>query len=323
MGTDTILYRALMENGAAELFQAVVETNVLSSVLVLLSSRTGYYQSAGSSHDGMNLGASHFLINGIAGVLKEEGRDTFNLGGAAEGSSLARFKLGFGPETVELPAATCYVGPIWKRKLRSAIRAVRSDRERLVPILTGSSSRLLVFRLDTEASAAAPVAPVPDARLEPLNENQLAALPCPVDDSDFRSRQLERLRRFGKSYAYAVHVGEAIAHVSWLLPPSAVAAEAPVILELQEGEAEITGCETVAAFRGKGLYPYAIQCLASLARDQGIRRIYMKTSEANVASQHGIRKAGLSPIGSVRLIHPPLAPSYTIVRRKLARFSKM
>lgn len=317
MGADTKPYRALMENEAAELFQAVLGTNVLSSVLVLLSARTGYYQSAGSSPDGMSIGASHFLIDGIAGILKEEGRDTFNLGGAAEGSSLARFKLGFGSETIVLPAATCYVGPIWKRKLQSAIRLIRSDRKRLVASLTGSSLRLLVFQLETEAATSAPVAPVLGARLEPLNEEQLAALPCPIDDPDFRNRQLERLRRFGKSYAYGVRVGDTIAHISWLLPPSAVAVEVPVILELQEGEAEITGCETAAEFRGKGLYPYAVQCLASVARDQGTRRIYMKTQQTNVASQRGIRKAGLSPIGSVRLIHPPLAPSCTIIRRTL------
>ncbi len=214
-------------------------------------------------------------------------------------------------------------GPIWKRKLRSAIRLVRSDRERLVRILTGSSSRLLVFLLETEAAASAPVAPVPEARLEPLNEEQLAALPCPVDDPDFRSRQLERLRRFGKSYAFVVRVGDTIAHISWMLPPSAVASEIPVVLELQEGEAEITGCETAPAFRGKGLYAYAIQCLASLARNQGIRRIYMKTHETNFASQRGIQKAGLRPAGSVRLIHLPLAPSHTIIRRTLTPFSKM
>lgn len=211
-----------------------------------------------------------------------------------------------------------WVGPIWKRKLRTAISLLRSDRERLVRNLTGSSSRLLVFLLETETVAFVPVAPLPEARLEPLNEEQLALLPCPVDDPDFRRRQLERLRRFGKSYAFAVRVGDMIAHISWLLPPSAVASEVPVVLELQEGEAEITGCETSSAFRGKGLYGYAIQCLASLARKQGIRRIYMKTLETNLASQRGIQKAGLSPAGSVRLIHLPLVPSLTIIRRTLA-----
>lgn len=318
ISTDTMLYRALLENQAAELFQAVLGRNVLSSVLVLLSPRTAYYQSAGSSPEGMNTGASHFLIHSIAEVLKNEGRHTFNLGGAAEGSSLARFKLGFGPETLILPAATCYVGPVWKRKLRSAIRLARSDRGELIRTLTGNSSRLLVFRLDTETATSAPVAPVPEVQFVPLNEEQLATLPCSIADPDFRNRQMERLHRLGKSYAYAVRVGDTIAHVSWLLPASAIASDIPRILKLREDEAEISGCETAPAFRGKGLYPYAIQCLANLARKQGIRHIYMKTVETNVASQSGIRKAGLKPIGSVRLIHPPLAPSRTIVRRRLA-----
>jgi RimJ/RimL family protein N-acetyltransferase len=223
---------------------------------------------------------------------------------------------------LSLSSSDRWAGPAWQRKLRTAIRLLRSDRERLVRNLTGSSSRLLVFLLETEAVTSVPVAPVPDARLEPLNEEQLAALPCPVDEPDFRSRQLERLRRFGKSYAFAVRVGDTIAHISWLLPPSAVASEIPVVLELQEGEAEITGCETDSAFRGKGLYGYAIQSLAVLAREQGIRRIYMKTHETNLASQRGIRKAGLSPAGFVRLIHLPLVPSRTIVRRALAPISK-
>jgi RimJ/RimL family protein N-acetyltransferase len=153
--------------------------------------------------------------------------------------------------------------------------------------------------------------------LKPLSQEQLAALPCPVDDPGFRDRQLKRLHRFGRSYAYAVQVGDTIAHVSWLLPASAVASDVPAVLELGPDEAEITGCETTPAFRGKGLYGYAIQCLAHLAHGQGIRRIYMKTLETNRESQSGIRKAGLAAIGSVRLIHPPLAPSRTIVRRTL------
>jgi GNAT superfamily N-acetyltransferase len=197
----------------------------------------------------------------------------------------------------------------------------RTDRAGLVRILTGSSSRLLVFRLETEA-AAGPIAPVGEVRLEPLNEEKLARTAPTFDDSDFQNRQLDRLRRFGKSYAYAVYVGNSIAHVSWLLPPSAVAAETPAVLELEDGEAEISGCETAPAFRGQGLYGYAIQGLACLARDHGIRRIYMKTLEANLASLRGIQKAGLSPIGSVRLIHPPLMPSRTFIRRTLSKVPK-
>jgi hypothetical protein len=64
------------------------------------------------------------------------------------------------------------------------------------------------------------------------------------------------------------YIWATLSRISWLLPPSAVARDLPAILQLQEDEAEITGCETALAFRGKGLYPYAIQCLASVARQK-------------------------------------------------------
>jgi hypothetical protein len=58
-------------------------------------------------------------------------------------------------------------------KPRTTIRLGAPTFGGLVCISTGSSSRLLVFRLETEA-AAAPIAPVGEARLEPLNEAKLA-----------------------------------------------------------------------------------------------------------------------------------------------------
>ena len=57
----------------------------------------------------------------------------------------------------------------------------------------------------------------PDAQFDILNEEELRRLENPTDDPDFRNRQIERLRRFGQSYAYAVRVGGVVAHVSWLL----------------------------------------------------------------------------------------------------------
>ncbi len=319
LDTEAAFYRALMQQGAAELFQAVLGDSILSSVFVMLSPLTGYYQSAGSSPEGMSLGASHFLLHEIAQVLQREGRYTFNLGGADRGSSLARFKLGFGPETVLLTAATAYIGAPWKKKLRSAVTLARTDRKEFLKTLMGSTLGMQVFRGETSSVPPAPDLPVPEARFEPLSEEQLSALSSPADDPDFHNRQMDRLRRFGKSYAYAVWVGDAVAHISWMLPPAAVERDNPVVLQLEEDEREITCCETDTAFRGKGLYPYAIQCLAAVAREQGVRRIYMKTTDANQSSQHGIRKAGLKLIGAAQVIHPPLAPSKTIIRRKFAK----
>ena len=118
-------YRAYLQHGAAELFQAMRDTEVLSSVLVLKSPLSAYYHSAGTNPDGMSLGASHFLIHSISKHLQAEGFSQFNLGGAAEGSSLARFKQGFGPNVVVVPAAACHVGPAWKKYVRHAIRKLR------------------------------------------------------------------------------------------------------------------------------------------------------------------------------------------------------
>jgi lipid II:glycine glycyltransferase (peptidoglycan interpeptide bridge formation enzyme) len=123
---------AFLRSGLGELFQAVHEDRVLSSVLVLHAPRGGYYQSAGTSLEGMAMCASHFLINCIANQLRDEGDETLNLGGADEDSGLARFKEGFGATRMPLPAATYFLGAWWRRKGNRAIRLVLSVRKTLL-----------------------------------------------------------------------------------------------------------------------------------------------------------------------------------------------
>ncbi len=100
-------FRDLIDTGAGRLFQASTsEQVILSSLLVLLSERGAYYHSAGTSPDGMSLGASQFLIAGVAERLAGRGVRQFNLGGAtADQPGLARFKAGFGTRVIELEAA--------------------------------------------------------------------------------------------------------------------------------------------------------------------------------------------------------------------------
>ncbi len=104
-----------LTSGAGELFQAFQDATTLSSVLVLRAPLAGYYHSAGTSPEGMAVGASHFLIDSIANQLQSEGAHTFNLGGADEDSSLARFKEGFGASRVPLVSASWSLGPAWRR----------------------------------------------------------------------------------------------------------------------------------------------------------------------------------------------------------------
>jgi hypothetical protein len=123
---------ALLQSGAGELFQALRDATVLSSVLALRAPNGGYYQSAGTSPEGMAVGASHFLIHCIASQLRADGAQIFNLGGADEESSLARFKQGFGASRVPLPSASCYIGPSWRRWVSRGLALIHFGRATLL-----------------------------------------------------------------------------------------------------------------------------------------------------------------------------------------------
>ena len=121
-------FLTMTRSGAGVLFQAVLDGLVVSSVMVLLARRGAYYQSAGTSGEGMASGASHFLVYEIAKSLKAEAFDVFNLGGADQHSvGLERFKSGFGSEKVELACATYFLGGKLKKRLGTVVRLLRSS----------------------------------------------------------------------------------------------------------------------------------------------------------------------------------------------------
>ncbi|MEE8529536.1 MAG: hypothetical protein V3S35_02060, partial [Nitrosomonadaceae bacterium] len=59
----------LIESGAGEIFQAVLASQVVSSNLILMAEKAGYNHTQGTSPEGMDCGAAHFLIHGIACAL--------------------------------------------------------------------------------------------------------------------------------------------------------------------------------------------------------------------------------------------------------------
>jgi hypothetical protein len=118
--------RFLVRHGAGQLFQAMLGEKVVSSALVLLSAKTGYCHTAGTSPEGMNCGASHLLNYETAKTLQERAMTAYNLGGVQDlDSGLAKFKLRFGARIVELEAADFLVGSRLVEGLSKAARWLR------------------------------------------------------------------------------------------------------------------------------------------------------------------------------------------------------
>ncbi len=116
----------LIESGTGEIFQAVLDGQVVSSNAILIAEKGGYNHTQGTSPEGMDCGAAHFLIHEIACALRAEGKEVFNLGGTddpAPESGLKKFKTGFGPgtEKIELESATFEPGNLGASFLRRAM----------------------------------------------------------------------------------------------------------------------------------------------------------------------------------------------------------
>jgi len=119
----------LIRHGAGELFQAVLDGQVVSSVLVTLAAKGGYSHTAGTSPEGMSCGASHLLNYEIARALQSRSMELYNLGGIHElESGLAEYKLRFGARLVELGAANFFLGGRLRKGLTTAVRLARDMR---------------------------------------------------------------------------------------------------------------------------------------------------------------------------------------------------
>ena len=117
---------SIASSGAADIFQVVRDDAVLSSLLVIRSRTGAYYHSAGTSHEGMEIGASHFLVHSVARVLQDEGVKIFNLGGAEiENPGLRAFKSRFGTVPVETEAVRAVLCGVVHRRFVEACHVLK------------------------------------------------------------------------------------------------------------------------------------------------------------------------------------------------------
>jgi hypothetical protein len=125
--TELNIFRAMLASGAGEIFQATLDGTIVSSILLLHARAGSYYQSAGTSSEGMNRGASAFVIVETALALKNEGRAQFNLGGAGpDNPGLQRYKSGFGCAEIPLEQASFSLMPALMQQARKAASRLMS-----------------------------------------------------------------------------------------------------------------------------------------------------------------------------------------------------
>ena len=287
--------KALLEHGAGELFQAVRDGQVLASALIVKAEQGAYYQTAGNSDAGRDCGAATFLVFEIAQTLKQQGYDSFNLGGAEKGNrGLQDFKTGFGAEPVALESASFFLGSALQKKLVTTLRLLRDDPRGLLNHMIGRLDRYVVYAADPIDIKAQEVE---GAVLKKLSDEELAGLPT---EQDFLKDQVDRLNRLGFNDAYGVFYKGELANISWLITAEHDRRIRPRNVKLRSDEAEITNCVTLPQFRGLGLYPFAIRCLCQVAaKTGGIRKVFMITNINNLSSQRGMQKAGLLPQGKI------------------------
>ena len=105
-GAHAAFLQAFLDNGAGELFQAVRDDVVYSSMLVLRAPLGAYDQSSGTTTEGMRIGAAQFLIGAAGRALASEGVAFLNLGGVQEHETgLRAFKSHFGAREHAIVAA--------------------------------------------------------------------------------------------------------------------------------------------------------------------------------------------------------------------------
>ena len=71
------------------------------------------------------------------------------------------------------------------------------------------------------------------------------------------------------------------------------------LLGLPVGAALLGNAYTVPAYRGKGCQGRSVLVRARLAKQAGFEAVYSETSPDNVASQRGLRKAGMCELGHI------------------------
>lgn len=146
----------------------------------------------------------------------------------------------------------------------------------------------------------------------PIVKGDLAALDCGRKHSERLVWEFQCHLYDGARDFFWYRENGTIGHISWLYYK-----EVPNrILRLGEKECEIKFCLTLPEFRGKGLYPAALQTIQQYLKEQGYERCFICVKDDNLASIRGIEKSGFQLAGRMRVCK---AFGFQISRRRDTR----
>ena len=322
-------FEALLTSGSGEIFQVYHKDKVVSSIMLVKSKYYAYYQSGGTSEDGIQYGASVFCICEVATILKSEGIQLFNLGEAdVNEEDLHRFKTGFGARPVKLEAVSISVGSPIKRKIRKVAKLTIRDPIGLIKLIIRDPlgniktlventlikvERTLVFSVNpADISITNTNDKERHVEFRKINDEELARLSQQIEYRDYA----ERFRKLGLNPAYGLYVNGAIVHISYLVDEEMDKKLTVRKVKLRPGEMEITGASTDREYRNKGLFTLSIQHLCQIAAAKNIKQIFGITARDNIASQHAFKKAGFSKCGMIWRIFFPFAQTKFIILRR-------
>ncbi len=146
------------------------------------------------------------------------------------------------------------------------------------------------------AIGLAPPRPIVKPRLEvgfePVDPESVPALARAMGENHEVVRQ--RMTAGRRCFA-AWYQGDIVAY-GWVSQCSEYIGKQERELRLEPDEAYIWDCATLPAFRGQSLYSALLSHMLSVLQAEGLCRVWIGTSASNIASVHGMVRAGFQPV---------------------------
>lgn len=140
----------------------------------------------------------------------------------------------------------------------------------------------------------------------PPDRDELAFREAGFGDADRYARQIGtdspatfRARLTDTTSCYLVLQTEHIVHASWVTTAAAWTGEIRRLVGPPPGGAYVYESFTDPARRGRGIYPYALNCICAELATEGIGEAWIGVEATNVSSVRAITKAGFEPAFSV------------------------